>query len=266
MNSVRFHHSVIIMIVIVFMVLLCDLNCQTNAACISNANKSKCSIKYAQEIDLYASRIANVGKRGRFFPKNTIELEQFCMESKNMTNSMENYMKQCCERELGHVAKIYLYSLRKNTKTFCSKRNNKRSAMIAKLFAVAPCINQKIRDFQCLARFKNQTRQIMQYRDDKEKIRRSCCDWIECEEQFINDLPCINDEQHREFAVDLLRSSRGDTQRFLCGDFDETSDQCDHLKRLNSSLFDPKMRIDSRLESLVFIGLHLLDTIGQNPT
>lgn len=62
------------------MIILYNINHhqhQTQAACISN-NKSKCSMKYAQEIDLYASRIANVGKRGRFFPKNPIELEQFC--------------------------------------------------------------------------------------------------------------------------------------------------------------------------------------------
>lgn len=89
-------------------------------------------------------------------------------------------------------------------------------------------------------------------------------DWIECEEKFINDLPCINNDQQREFAVDLLRSSRGDTQRFLCGDFDDTSDQCNHLKKLDPLLFDTKMRMDSRLQSLVFIGLHLLETIGKN--
>lgn len=108
--------------------------------------------------------------------------------------------------------------------------------------------------------------------DDNDRILIECFffllshynDWIECEEKFINDLTCINDEQHREFAIDLLRSSRGDTHRFLCGEFDETSDKCDHQKKLNSSLFDPKMNMDSRLQSLVFIGLHLLESIGHN--
>ncbi|KAH7639122.1 hypothetical protein HUG17_3155 [Dermatophagoides farinae] len=263
MNTKFLHHMIIVFMIISFN----SSNHQTQAACISNETKSKCSMKYAQQIDLYASRLANVGKRGRFLPTNNAELEQFCNETKNMTISMENFMKQCCERELGHVAKIYLYSLRKNSKLLCSKRNNKRLTMITKLFATAPCINRRIRDFQCLAIFKNQTKHIMQYRDDKEKIRRGCChygDWIECEEKFINDLPCINNDQQREFAVDLLRSSRGDTQRFLCGDFDDTSDQCNHLKKLDPLLFDTKMRMDSRLQSLVFIGLHLLETIGKN--
>ena len=86
---------------------------------------------------------------------------------------MEQYGKECCKNELNQILKVYVFSLRRASRTFCSnKRKSKKK--LEQLLQAAPCINTQIKQFQCIDQLKDDTKKMIPLKDDKLKIKYSC--------------------------------------------------------------------------------------------
>ena len=88
---------------------------------------------------------------------------------------METFLKQCYRQNLQNFVKIFLYTAKRNVQKHCGKRVGKA---IRTLLKVAPCVNRELRGNpnteQCSNQFLNQTKQLINIKEDRVKITHVC--------------------------------------------------------------------------------------------
>ncbi|KAH9491339.1 hypothetical protein DERF_016067 [Dermatophagoides farinae] len=191
-------------------------------------NRTNCTENNLKQIELKVAKMMPIGTFARKLPENFNQAKGFCKESIRLVRETEQFFLHCYKKEMVDLAKIIIYTLKQNIKLYCRK-NTKR---LAKLLTVAPCVNKHInRADHCIGNFMNQTKQLVGFKNDKDKIKYACCNYVEgmkCARVVLDDVVC-SEENNDELIMDSIRGLTGNFVNFVCGDFDETTTLCDQL-------------------------------------
>ena len=89
-----------------------------------------------------------------------------------MVVQVEKFFQKCYQKSVRDQANILIYSIRQNLRRFCGKKGSK---LVKNYIKLGPCANKYAQqnDF-CIAKFTNQTKQLINIKDDSKKIPHTC--------------------------------------------------------------------------------------------
>lgn len=240
-------------------------------------NKPQCNKKTMKRIEMNVAKMIAVGKQGRPFPENEQELGSFCRyvvmhklinklmidsilqktrETTRLNNEIEAFFKNCYQREVRDNANLLIYSIKSSLRRYCGK---KRTKAITDLLQVAPCVNREVRtQIPCMEQFINDTKPLIYIDDHRNKIPYTCCNYVHavhCVESYLDKVPCIGNRQ--PIILDFVRGLTQGLINVLCGEYNETTDQCDILGRPPK----PKKMGRTKYSTFVFVLVDLLESI-----
>lgn len=148
-----------------------------------------------------------------------------------MVNTVEAFIRECVPKNVADMTVMILYTIKGNLlRRYCSP-SEKSVKEGAKLIGMAPCINTYLQpDDRCRMRFVNQTKQLVNVKDDWIKMPHICCNYVEsmrCLDQQLNEHECLR--THHDYLMDLSRSFITSISDIMCGDYNEDTDRCDKL-------------------------------------
>ncbi|KAI2804589.1 hypothetical protein BLOT_003576 [Blomia tropicalis] len=219
-------------------------------------NKPQCNEKTMKRIEMNVAKMIAVGKQGRPFPENEQELGSFCRETTRLNNEIEAFFKNCYQREVRDNANLLIYSIKSSLRRYCGK---KRTKAITDLLQVASCANREVRtQIPCMEQFINDTKPLIYIDDHRNKIPYTCCNYVHavrCVESYLDKVPCIGNRQ--PIILDFVRGLTQGLINVLCGEYNETTDQCDILGRPPK----PKKMGRTKYSTFAFVLVDLLESI-----
>lgn len=147
-----------------------------------------------------------------------------------MVSTVELFIRECVPKKVADMTVMILYTIKGNLlRRYCSGEKSAKEA--AKLIGMAPCINAYLQpDDRCSMRFVNQTKQLVNVKDDWVKMPHICCNYVEsmrCLDRQLNEHECLR--RHHDYLMDLSRSFITSISDIMCGDYNEDTDRCDKL-------------------------------------
>ncbi|KAH9530325.1 hypothetical protein DERF_004137 [Dermatophagoides farinae] len=199
---------------------------QQRSSTTSTTKNFKCNrTKFEDDFD----RLMVVSHPKRTFPENQDELKKFCLESKEIFFSLNQYKDQCSRETLKNFVSIILYSVRGSTKRVCTKR---KSPQTVALIDASNCINRNKRLIgRCMDRASLNYAAI-KFVDNVMKMPNLCC-------QFVEIIQCFTQVMTKNGCEDklpvLLETITGVVGNFLdstCGEYNLDTDKCEKLAPL----------------------------------
>ncbi|OTF74229.1 hypothetical protein BLA29_002869 [Euroglyphus maynei] len=218
----------------------------TNATFMSN--KRECNEKRILKVDQDSIALNMFGSNRRY-PVKREEVKQFCDESGRHLESLDKFSKECYTSDVRNMAKIFVYSNKRAMKIYCGNNGGRRKfKRLQKLLSIAPCLNSYL----------NQDKYEYTIHSFSYFV-----DLMKCFDHQLSKLSCATEELREEFA-NLVRLLNGDTINVSCGDYNEQTDRCDHLKPLNQFKTDPNALklLDPKLRSFFFTSIAMFESIG----
>lgn len=211
-------------------------------------------------MDYVLARIAVIGQHGRKLPENKIEMRKFCRESKGLILKVEKFFKECYIRDVRTYAMLAVYQFRSQMRRYCGKSGPKFTQRFLKL---APCINKQVlpKEPRCTKRFIEKTKVLLDLSNDQEKIRRTCCNYVEaygCARAFMESISCLRNSVDELFEV--LNQQSSSNLETLCGEYVHSTQACQRLPPL--SLNGQSKNRNKKYITPVFLLIDLLESMN----
>lgn len=214
--------------------------------------KPGCNQSEMIRVDRIVARLLPFGPKGRLMPTNDTQLTRFCNESRNLTLSAEDFFVRCFPRDIQPTSKLAMYPPKRTVQQFCGTSNKvaskiglpskKLSKRVAKMLKVTPCVNKHLRkNDTCVRRFISQLKTItVTVNDERLKLPYFCCSALtvfHCLEDMLDQKACSR--ANKEVILDFMATTSDDFFGLACGEYsDASSDKCNSLKPLNSTLLN----------------------------
>ena len=179
--------------VIFFIFLILHLTNAKIAVSNLNTNNPRCTEKRLQQTELAVAKMIGFGTHGRAYPdslkkvnifckqvlQNDISLQVLiclfiCRETARLVRQVENFIKECFRKEISDMTSVVLYSVKSHMiRQYCGKTKNRKR--VTNLVKVSPCLNKYfLPNDLCISQFINQTKSLINIKNDKLKIPHTC--------------------------------------------------------------------------------------------
>lgn len=212
-------------------------------------------------MDYIMAKIAVIGPNGRKLPETVKQMRQFCRETKSLIYEVEKFFKNCYIRDVRTYAQLAVYTFKSQMKKYCGRGGAKK---VQRWLRLAPCANKQIlsKDNKCSKRFVEKTRRLIDLTNDQDKIRQTCCNYVEayrCARKVVEGVTCIRNNIEEIF--EMFNSHTSSNLDTLCGEYVESTRACELLPKPKLPR-KPSPAANKKYITPVFLMIDLLESMN----